>query len=267
MQRVNVNEFYVFGHTLHALAEVQAGSKLQENFNTILMAQSWLENILQGQIVPLSVSKPAGDALLQTLSYMMQPLRPEATTEEASAALEKEFGPFDVYTLTSNLATFETVLAAELQSLETYFVSKKLGYDTATLIEEAESLLPEAIRALIPDPAIEDMKQAGKCIAFEIPTAAGFHLIRATETVIRQYYEFFVGNPPKPKVRNWGAYIKKLRGTVADSKTLGFLDHIREAYRNPVLHPDEVLSTDAAQVLLGVCVSAIVMMVNEMYPL
>src|SRR5258708_11784859 len=124
-----------------------------------------------------------------------------------------------------------------MQSLSTYFVSRKLGYETPLLIEEAENLLPESIREAIPE-AIPDLQQAGKCIAFDIPTAAGFHIIRATEGVIRLYYRHVVGTLPKPKMRNWGAYNKVLEQRGADKRITGFLDHIREYHRNPVLHPE-----------------------------
>jgi hypothetical protein len=52
------------------------------------------------------------------------------------------------------------------------------------------------------------------------------------------------------------------RCSTADSRILSFIDHIREAYRNPITHPEQRLSKDDAQILLGICTSAIVQMVN-----
>jgi len=80
--------------------------------------------------------------------------------------------------------------------------------------------------------------------------------------MIRKYYSHAVGTLPKVKMRNWGAYIKNLQKAGADTRVVGFLDHIKENYRNPVLHPEESLSPEDTQVLLGVCISAIVMMVE-----
>jgi hypothetical protein len=167
----------------------------------------------------------------------------------------------EAYNVRNSLRTFETVLGADLESLSTYFASRKLGYDTRVLIENASDLLPSGLQPM-PDETIQEFKQLGKCVAFDIPTAAGFHIIRATESVIRKYYEAVIGSPPKPKMRNWGTYIKNLNHSGADKKITGFLDHIRENYRNPVLHPEETLTSEEAQVLLGVCTSAIIMMVN-----
>jgi hypothetical protein len=44
---------------------------------------------------------------------------------------------------------------------------------------------------------------------------------------------------------------------------VAFLDHIRDAYRNPILHPDVIVSEDDAESLLNVAGSAIRMLVLE----
>ena len=87
--------------------------------------------------------------------------------------------------------------------------------------------------------------------------------MRATESVTRLYYANIVGSLPKPKMRNWGVYIKGLNNSGADKRIIAVLEHIREFHRNPVFHPEETLSTDEAHVLLGVAVSSIVKMMTE----
>ena len=141
------------------------------------------------------------------------------------------------------------------------FVSQKLAYETRVLIEEAERILPSSIVTFLPVGVIEEIRQSGRCVAFDIPTAATFHIIRATECVIRMYYEHVVGKPPKVKSRNWGAYIKTLRESGrAKPEIISVLDHIREVYRNPILHPEVTLTPEEAQVILGICASAICQM-------
>jgi hypothetical protein len=39
------------------------------------------------------------------------------------------------------------------------------------------------------------------------------------------------------------------------------LTHLKDAYRNPVLHPEENYTDESILVLFGVCISAIVMMI------
>jgi hypothetical protein len=46
-------------------------------------------------------------------------------------------------------------------------------------------------------------------------------------------------------------------------KVIGFLEHMKDNYRNPIAHPDQTLSADDAQILFGVCVGAISMMIAE----
>jgi hypothetical protein len=52
------------------------------------------------------------------------------------------------------------------------------------------------------------------------------------------------------------------KSALADEKVLTFIDHIREHYRNPTLHPQVTLSIEDAQVLFGLCVSAITLIVG-----
>jgi hypothetical protein len=257
VQRVNVNQFYIMGHVLHPIGEIKAGVKVKDHYYDLYSAQIWLEFLVNDKLVPMGVSRPACWDLLTDIRALLN------AGDSGSPNMEKEIDAGEAYNLNHKVETLETVLAAHLQSLNTYFVSRKLGYETPLLIEEAEKLLPENVRGEVPE-AIPDIQQAGKCIAFEIPTAAGFHIVRATEAVIRKYYAAAVGKPPKSKMRNWGTYIKNLTKAGADPRVTGFLDHIREAYRNPVFHPEETLTPEDAQVLLGVCISAIVLMVGAM---
>jgi len=91
--------------------------------------------------------------------------------------------------------------------------------------------------------ALTDITEAGKCLAFRVPTAAAFHLSRAIETGMNQYYEALTGKPYalKDSARNWAVKTDALTKADADSKITEYLIHIRKAYRNPITHPDVVL--------------------------
>jgi hypothetical protein len=89
--------------------------------------------------------------------------------------------------------------------------------------------------------------------------------MRAIEGVMALYYARVVGKPMPTRMRNWGIYIQALRKSPgADAKIVGFLDHIRENYRNPITHPEIVLTSDEAEILLSVGVGAIRQMILEM---
>jgi hypothetical protein len=135
--------------------------------------------------------------------------------------------------------------------------------NTNILIEDATRIFSNETRKMLSGAATRDIAEAGRCLAFELPTAAAFHLTRAAESVIREYYGLIVGTLPKVKQRNWGAYIKKLREHGADQRILAALDQIKDLHRNPILHPELQLELDEAISLVGIIESAISSMVAE----
>jgi len=103
---------------------------------------------------------------------------------------------------------------------------------------------------------------AGRCIAFELPTAAGFHVARATETIILKLMDA-AGMPPLAS-RNWGAYVNVLKKSSVDAKITEHIDQVRELHRNPLIHPEESLDMSEALVLWTVCIGLIGAMYREM---
>lgn len=163
----------------------------------------------------------------------------------------------EAFQITHNLSEFDTVLKAELSNSDAYFVSGKGGYDTSTLIGNAEAIFSTGLAVLVPN-AIPDIRESGKCLAYELGTAAGFHALRATEAVVRRYWEIVTQNKPHPKQRNLGNYLTKMEEfNVGDSKVISALRQIKDLHRNPLAHPEEYLTLDQAINLLGISRSAI----------
>jgi hypothetical protein len=97
-------------------------------------------------------------------------------------------------------------LLADLGVLHSYFVTQKGGFDTISLLAYGENLFPPELASKVRD-ALFDAREAGKCLAFELPTACGFHIFRATESVLRKYYMQVTNSTIAPKVRNIGVYL------------------------------------------------------------
>jgi len=154
---------------------------------------------------------------------------------------------------------FETVLANELPGLATYFVSQKGIYSTDDLISNADQHFAGETLKEIPQTAREDICAGGRCLAFELATASAFHMWRALETVMGQYFLALTGKTfADAKIqRNWFEYIKALEKAGAEQKITEFLEHIRKEYRNPISHPTDTLELDEAQNLFGAALSAI----------
>ena len=236
---------------MRPLRDAKQDAKLVEWFYNLFSSRNWLEWFLNDKVVPLSVCKSAGYKLLNAINDVI-----EAAGKPENA--EEELGFTKYYAITNGLREFETVFLAEVQTLDTYFVSQTGIYKTSDLIEHAERIFPESILDVIPDHAVKDIRDCGKCLAFDLPTAAGFHVLRAAEALIREYMTIVVGTAPKLKSRNWGRYIEILRKHGADKRILAALDQIREMHRNPIMHPENFLSGEEAATLLGVTQGVIV---------
>lgn len=259
MKRVNAYQFYTLGMVLHPLSKVKEGVKVSSILLELMTSLRELESFKNEKNIQLSVCKPLAIKIQQAIKNIVEPI-----LEEGGEGIDKELDWTQAYNISNGVKEFETVLSAELPSISIYHVSQKGAYSTADLIERAEFVLDEKVRASITPQALVDIQQAGRCIAFECPTAAGFHILRATEAVLREYYGVVVGKPPKAKVRNWGFYIKILKSHSADPKVIAVLDQIRELHRNPIMHPETILEMDETLILLGVAQSAIFAMVQDM---
>ena len=214
-----------------SISDGTTGAKLRPILVLAHDAALWIE--AEGNAQYLSGCRPACYSFRQKLRTVVD------------AIDEAEAGP-DGWTLSLNDASLlrnavqdlNTVLRNEAPRLHTYIASQVLGYDSNTLLYHGDQLLSSGARVKVPEKAIEDLREATKCLASGVYTASGFHTVRATESVIRMYLSKLSGKAPAEKDRNWGSYIRKLRSCAhPDSKVIGVLDHIRESYRNPVLHP------------------------------
>jgi hypothetical protein len=145
-----------------------------------------------------------------------------------------------------------------------YLVVKKRGFDTSDLINNGAVLFPPDIVTKVPQ-ALDDLNVATKCIAFELPTAAGFHLHRANESVLHAYYDAVTNHANKPSGRNIADYLKAMKDqNVGDDKVLSALKDLKNLHRNPLIHPEQSLdSTDEAIALLGSIHAAVVFMLKE----
>ena len=204
---------------------------------------------------PLKTCQPPARALYEALSIVVpdESAKLNPRNEDGSARILTYGESARIRTAATEL---EAVLKAELSNWDTFFVSQKGGYSTADLINNAEKLLPESAQQYLSNESLEDVRRCGQCLAFNLGVAAAFHIVRAVEDYITKYYEHVTGTRPSVKARNWGAYIKNLQNCgEADSKVLGWMIQIKDQYRNPVLHPEEVVEPDDAMEFMSACIS------------
>lgn len=161
-------------------------------------------------------------------------------------------------------ARLNVMLDGELSVQPNYYVSPKRAFDVNVLISAGAKVFADTTEDFSHD-EVYDFEQAGKCLAFEVPTAAGFHIFRAVESVLRRYYSVMVGTLPKPKARAWGAYIKGLKDAPGvDGKVVVLLEQIKDLYRNPIIHPEARIDMKEALSLVGIAESVTSAMIRDM---
>jgi hypothetical protein len=265
MQRVSEYRFYELGQTIAALSGLTADTPFMDAWIPLYQARIMLQR-LKNDAVPLRITIPVVDRIIDAITEIV-PADDSlfAKLNESGGSPPATLGP-DVYGVHSAVKEFEPVLAAECQALDTYVVSKKGIYSTPDLIDHADEMFSRPVREVLSDGAITDIREAGRCLAFDLHTASGFHIIRATETVIHRYYVAVTESTPKRKDRNWGAYVRNLNQhkknnpdtSQVDAKLVALIDQAREHHRNPVMHPELMLTDDEALSLFNICQSIVI---------
>jgi hypothetical protein len=261
VRKLNTHSVYILGQRINALTILQHkdGLTLRDIFIHLFRADMSLKAQVKGDFFSTSLKRSAG-AVLRPI----HDLGIDADNFE-NAKLDTVVQSFEIQILVQKAKEFETVLSNELPGLATYVVSPKGIFSTDDLIANAEQHIPEKYRPYLSTKACNDIQQAGKCLAFELPTASAFHIWRAVESVMDSYHKALTRKSFADAgiTRNWSAYVQTLIQAKAETKITTFLDHIREEYRNPISHPDEMLELDEAFALFGPALSVIGQMLKE----
>ena len=147
---------------------------------------------------------------------------------------------------------FTITLKDELDRLPTFTATNKGNLSIHALVTGASKGYPQGVLELIDEFIVREIDQAGKCLAYEMPTSCGFHILRAVETGMKGYVHAATGKLPGIKNRNWGEYIFQLETAKAHSDLIDVL-RVLKTKRNPLMHPTDNLEVDEAISLLCVC--------------
>lgn len=198
----------------------------------------------------LKISREKATTLISVLDQICEP--------------EHQFSITDLWLLRGARTEFKNVFLAELSILPAFLVSEKEGYDLNTLTDKGYKLFPASLSQKCPE-AYPDMMAAGKTLAFELATACGFHIFRATETVLKRYWDSVSDGKPRPSLETIGNYAKKLEcNSLGEEKTREALKQLAKLHRNPLIHPEATLTVEEVITTLGIARSVISSMLNEM---
>jgi hypothetical protein len=130
-----------------------------------------------------------------------------------------------------------------------FTVTPKGSLDVHRLVDCISEAYPKNVRELIDEFVVREIDYAGRCLAFELPTSGGFHILRAVETCLKAFCYAETGKLPPPQNRNWGQYIDYLNNAKVDADVIDILRMLKTK-RNPLMHPTDVLTIDEAISLL-----------------
>jgi hypothetical protein len=265
MHRLNLIKFYRLGSALSQLSRLSVDDAPLETWKITSNPFSWLLDFLhEAHDVPCVNAKTAARKLAQEL-LEIRGRTVEGPVEEIGT--KPTVDNWTVKRVKDLLAEFEKEFEHDSRELNIFSVPNRCAYSTTILIETGERLLPESIRSAVTDYARNELHEAGKCLAFGASTAAGFHLLRGVESVLRSYFDALSGGAPRPTTGSGNPapmreFINRVRSW-ADPKVISVLEQITSLHRNPLNHPDDVLGDEEAIVITGIVVSAISGMVLD----
>jgi len=261
----NLFNFYAFAKDVSPLAKLRAGVKFREDpdliqlFRDITFVADWF---VLDDLCRIRLSS-ANAKLAQIKEHVdkrfLHP--PDDIIQEA------EISDYDVTTLRSLVHEFETLLEDELLKLPVYILDdEQIGnFSIRKLLKGASNGYPASTRNRLTKECQNEIDESGRCLVYERSTAAGFHILRSIEITIRQYLLAIPGFVMPPLNRqNWGEYLKLLKDNSAVREVTDHLHNIKDNYRNPLMHPEDVMGTDEAVSIFGIALSMNEMLISDM---
>lgn len=261
MQQVDPAYLFEFGDMARGIKRITGDMERVEVWGILNNARNAIQKCIYSSVYsphfhgPLFASAQSVFQIIDNISSQLFP----AEGAEFKSLTYWELNPLEVA-----YNKFETILISELQSISSYIVTKKGGFDIASMVDSGRSFFSTSLESKVPS-AVEDVSQAMRCIAFEVPTAAGFHLHRANEAVLRVYWDHVTGGKPRPKQNNMGVYLDALNKINAGNESVrAHLKSIKDFHRNPLMHPEQTIeSVDQAIDLMSAIRCAIGYMLKE----
>jgi len=241
MRKTNAWDYVYFGTAVRYLQDISADHPIHGEDLIVSNIESILEYMKQFR---LPVSQRAAYRLNEVLEQLRKKPENHRLTSEESILIRQIM---DELRLT---------ITAEILGQVCYVVTDK-RYPVDKLVDNIWGLMGGVAASRLPDVAKSDFEEAGKCIAFERPTAAAFHLLRATEDTLKAYYCHLVKRNRSTLM--WGPMVESLRRkrNPPPAELLDHLDNIRRNFRNPTQHPEKRYDIEEVQDLFGLSVDVV----------
>ncbi len=272
MQHLNPYRFYELAAKLHALFDNANQTRVADLFAPLSEAQALLDGWIKGDQFPLETSREEATKLLNKLGNLFNKYYIDPSSKQLRAPSgEDRIDAHEMSLASALVEKFEHAFAAELSHAPVYVAQRRGIYSTYDLIENANRVFSNEMRAIIPDAALDEFNVAGRALAFGLGTASAMHLLRAVETVLKKYYELFSGAAVPKTERAYSIYLKKLASLAddennpsrPDKRLLQMLAQIKEHYRNPLIASDKAISAEQATSLFALSTAVITLMCEQ----
>jgi hypothetical protein len=155
------------------------------------------------------------------------------------------------------------------------FVPTELGFEAKNYASASgiKSIIDGEVFPELPNIARQDLEEAGRCIAFEAPTAAACLILRAVEATLKCYCCALIGAPLPEDCKTWGDILQhidqqgKVNSIELSSETRKLQKNLLTLltkYRNPTMHPQETYELGKVKDLLKICQVRFKDMVKEL---
>jgi hypothetical protein len=194
---------------------------------------------------------------------------------EAAVLEERIIADHDIRGLCEAVEGFGIILESESRDdLRVFAVMPKGIYDTAKLVDHAEDIFAERTLCALPEAIRNDVNLAGRCLAFELWTAMGFHAMRAVEAICREYQQVATRNPSLGTVP-LGEIIAELEkrleqeeGAKVSDSPLGLIIYtllrLNTVYCLPVMDPRMTLTSETAIHVFELATDVITMICDDL---
>jgi hypothetical protein len=254
MMRISIPWLVEVVENVDALDSVQANRTVSQEIGPLFRARNSVHTVFDQSIYGnyLRASRDTANALYITLDNLLS----------GDDWGNKKLSEYAVQGLRLQKERFKTVFLADLSVVPSYLVTRKENFDTAFLIEDGISLFPPALKIKAPETR-HDAQEVGRALAFELPTACGFHVFRVTESVVRRYWDTVSNGADRPKSETLGSFAREMEDRqFGDKKVVESIKQMTKLHRNPLIHPEVILTVEEAIGLIGMSRSVIAPMLQ-----
>jgi len=281
MKKVNLPFIYQLSAEMHALLRLDYKAGYKERFD-ILRASMYVKDSVEhliNEYPVLTTSREPGKDVIFAINQIWKWYDDMCVKENPEWDVDDAEVNFEFKEVLEQSRNFETILKADLmENLVAYHPQQKAIYSTALLIAHAENALHPQDLQKLEQKTIQEIRESGRCLAFDTYTASGFHMMRALELVLHEYY-VIICKPQNANKRlnNWAAYLSPLYKFCADKnntlskeekthvkKVYYLLQQIKDLDRNGIMHPETVLSEAEALKLFDVAKTAMMVMAEKL---